>query len=131
MKRTTSTLSFLTLLLILSLGISFSQEVDLTGTWEGTTEVPDLPEPDKITLVLEKTDEGYTGTASDSSGMLENVEIEDIEFKEGKLSFNFTFFDGDQYTTVYLYLTLEGNKMSGYWEVEDGTSASIELEKIK
>ena len=68
MKKITSILSLLAFLLTLSYGISFCQEVDLSGTWEGTTEVPDSPEPDQITLVLEKIDGEYSGTFTDSLG---------------------------------------------------------------
>jgi len=32
---------------------------------------------------------------------------------------------------VYAALTVERDKMSGYWEIEDGRSASIELERRK
>jgi len=131
MKRTVSILALLALFLTLSSGISFCQEFDLSGTWEGATEVPDGIEPDKITLVLEKTDEGYTGTVSDTLYMIQEAEIEDVEFEDGTLTFNFTFYNGEEYITVYLTLTVEGDKMSGYWETEDGNSASIELERSK
>lgn len=131
MKKITSILVLLAFLLTFSYGISFCQKVDLSGKWEGLTEVPDVPEPDKMTLVLEKTDEGYSGTVSDSLGMIQEEEIEDVEFEDSTLTFNFTFYDGEQYITVYLNLTVEEDKMSGYWETEDGTSSSIELERIK
>jgi len=48
MKKTASMLSLIAFLLILSYGISFCQEVDLSGTWEGTTEVPDAMEPERL-----------------------------------------------------------------------------------
>ena len=129
MKRTASILSLLAFLLILSYGISFCQEVDLSGTWKGTTEVPDAMEPDEVTLVLEKIGEEYSGTISDSLGFAEEAELENIEFKDNTLTFSFTIFDGFEYMTVYTTLTVEGDKMSGYWETEDGSSAPIELER--
>ena len=129
MKRTVSILSLLAFLLVLSYGISFCQEVDLSGTWEGTTEVPDAMEPDQITLILEKIDGEYSGTISDSLGFAEEAELEDIEFKDNTLTFSFTIFDGFEYSTVYTTLTVEGDKMSGSWETEDGNSAPIELER--
>jgi len=129
MKKITSILSLLAFLLTLSYGISFCQEVDLSGTWEGTTEVPDAPEPDQITLVLEKTDGEYSGTFTDSLGFAEDAELEDIEFKGNTLTFSFTIFDGFEYGTIYATLTVEGNKMSGNWESEDGNSGPVELEK--
>ncbi len=129
MKRTASLLAMIAFLLTLSCGISFCQEVDLSGTWEGTTEVPDSPEPDQLTLVLEKIDGEYSGTITDSLGFAEDAELKDIEFKGNTLTFNFTIFDGFEYATVYATLTVEGDKMSGHWETEDGNSSTVELER--
>jgi hypothetical protein len=129
MKKITSILSLLAFLLTLSYGISFCQEVDLSGTWEGTTEVPDSPEPDQITLVLEKIDGEYSGTFTDSLGFAEDAELGDIEFNGNTLTFSFTIFDGFEYAMIYATLTVEGNKMSGNWESENGNSGPVELEK--
>ena len=129
MRRISSLLAMLAFLLTLSCGISFCQEVDLSGTWEGTTEVPDSPEPDQLTLVLEKIDGEYSGTINDSLGLAEDAELEDVEFKDNTLTFSFTIFDGFEYSTVYATLTVEGNKMSGNWESEDGGSGPVELVK--
>ena len=129
MKRADSLLAMIAFLLILSYGISFCQEVDLSGTWEGTTEVPDVAEPDQITLVLEKINGEYSGTFTDSLGFAADAELEDIEFKGNTLTFNFTIFDGFEYAMLYATLTVEGNKMSGILESEDGNSSTIELER--
>lgn len=129
MKRTASLVAMIAFLLILSYGISFCQEVDLSGTWEGTTEVPDVPEPDQVILVLEKIDGEYSGTFNDSLGFAEDAELGDIEFKDNTLTFSFTIFNGFEYATIYATLTVEGNKMSGNWESEDGSSGPVELEK--
>jgi len=129
MKRADSLLAMIAFLLILSYGISFCQEVDLSGTWEGTTEVPDVAEPDQITLVLEKINGEYSGTFTDSLGFAEDAELEDIEFKDNTLTFSFTIFDGFEYAMIYATLTVEGDKMSGHWETEDGNSSTIELER--
>jgi len=129
MKRTASLLAMIAFILILSCGISFCQEIDLSGTWEGTTEVPEEAELDQITLVLEKIDGEYSGTFTDSLGFAEDAELEDIEFKGNTLTFNFTIFNGFEYMPLYATLTVEGNKMSGTWESEDGNSSTIELER--
>ena len=131
MKRTVSILTLFIFLLSFTYGVSLCQKVDLSGTWEGSTDVHDVPEPVKMTLVLEKTDEGYSGTINDNIGMTQYAEIEDFEFEDNYVTFNFTFYDGSDYITVYIALTVEGNKMNGHWETEDGSSAPIELEKIK
>ncbi len=129
MKRITSILSVLAFLLILSYGISFCQEVDLSGTWEGTTEVPDTPEPNQLTLVLDTIDGEYSGTINDSLGFAEDAELEDIEYKDNTLTFTFTIFNGFEYVKIYTTVTVEGNKMSGSWESEDGNSSPVELKK--
>ena len=117
-------------LFFLSSGFSHSQDVDLSGTWVGQTEVPDQG-TDELTFALEKTNGEYTGTASDSLGMFEDVECEDIEFKDGTLTFHFMIFDGYEYMTVWMDLDVDGDSMSGYWEVEDGTTGAVEMERVK
>lgn len=128
MKKTTSTFVLIIFIFTLSCGISFCQDIDLNGTWVGETEVPDQG-TDEITLVLEKKDGEYTGTISDSLGMLQDVECEDIELKDNTLTLDFIFSDGYDYMTVYITLTVEGDTMTGYWETEDGSTGSIILEK--
>lgn len=130
MKKAVFILTSLALLLILSNGASLCDEVDLSGTWEGTTEIPDALEPDKITMELEKVDGKYKGTASDTFGMMEDTELEEIEFKDNTLTFKVTIFDGSDYISVTLTLEVEGNTMSGYWETEEGESAPVEFKKI-
>ncbi|MFQ6070728.1 MAG: hypothetical protein ACE5LC_09450 [Candidatus Aminicenantales bacterium] len=129
MRRVVSIFICLFFILIYSSVISFSQ-TDLSGRWEGTTEVPDMGE-DELILVLKKDNGSYTGTISDSMGMLMETEIEDVEIEDNTLTFNFTVFTGEDYMKVYVTLNVEGEKMSGYWETEDGSSGSIELEKVE
>ena len=131
MKKTASALTLFVFLLALSGGMSFSQQVDLSGTWVGPTEVPDAPEPDMLTLVLKKEEGTYSGTITDSMGMLQNTEIEDVEFKDNTLTFTFQVDTGGEYLSVTTSLTLKGDKMSGYWETDDGNSATVELERKK
>jgi len=131
MKKTASALTLFAFLLVFSFGMSFSQQADLSGTWVGSTEVPDAVEPDKLTLVLKKEEGKYSGTITDSMGMLQDTEIEDVEFKDNTLTFTFQVDTGEEYLTVSASLTVKGDKMSGYWETYDGDSASIEMERKK
>lgn len=130
MKRISSLLALFALLAF-SCGISFSQQVDLSGTWVGSTEVPDAIEPDKLTMVLKKEEGKYSGTITDSMGMLNNTELEDVEFEDNTFSCNFQVYTGEEYLTVYVTLTVTGDKMSGHWETDDGSSAPIEMERKK
>jgi len=84
-----------------------------------------------MTLVLEKMNGDYSGTISDSFGMVQGEEIEDVEFEDDTLTFNFMIYTGDVEVRVYVTLTVKGDMMNSYWETEDGDSATVELEKVK
>jgi len=131
MKKTASALTLFVFLLVLSCGMSFSQQADFSGTWVGPTEVPDAPEPDILTLVLKKEEGKYIGTISDSMGMLLDTEIEGVEIKDNTISFNFQVDAGGNYMTVNTSLTLKEGKLIGYWEIDDGSSATVEMERKK
>ena len=101
---------------------------DISGTWFGTTEVPDYGE-DELTLVLKKTESGYEGTFSDSAGMADNAELKDIVYEGNKLTFNFEIYNGMEYMTVSCSLEVKDDTMTGYWETGEGASGSIEMTK--
>jgi hypothetical protein len=131
MKKSSTIFVVLVFLLALSSRVFFCQQIDLSGKWVGQTEVPNAAEPDKLTLVLEKKESGYTGKISDSMGMLQDTELEDTEFKDNKLSCNFLVNTGEGYLRVHITLSVEGDKMKGNWEGEDGSSGAVELEREK
>lgn len=131
MKKTASILSLLAFVMVLFNVAAFCQNVNLSGTWVGETEVPEGLEPDKVTLVLVKTNGEYTGKVTDSMGMAQEAELEDIEFEENELTANFLIFDGYEYARIYFTLTVEGDTMKGFWESESGDSAVIELHRQK
>lgn len=131
MKKTASILSLLAFVMVLFNGAALCQDVNLSGTWVGETEVPDAMEPDKITLVLEKTNGEYEGKVTDAMGYAMNSELEDIEFKDNELTANFLIFDGNQYVRIFFTLTVEGDTMKGFWESDMGDSAAIELHRQK
>ena len=64
-------------------GLAYAGQKDLVGTWVGETEVPDAPEPDKLTIVFALTDGKLTGTFTDSVGFASEVPCEDITYKDG------------------------------------------------
>ncbi len=131
MKKTASVLTLFVFLLVLSCGMSFSQQVDFSGTWVGPTEVPDAPEPDMLTLILKKEEGKYSGTITDSMGMLQDTEIEGVEIKDNTITFNFQVDAAGTYLSVFTSLTVNGDKLIGYWESAEGDSASIEMERKK
>lgn len=131
MKKTASILSLLAFVMVLFNGVAFCQKVNLSGTWIGETEVPEGLEPDKVTLVLKKTNGEYTGNVTDSMGMAVKAELEDIEFEDNELTANFMIFDGYENARIYFTLTVEGDTMKGFWESENGDSAAIKLHRQK
>ena len=128
MKKSSLTM-LLSLLAILPVFMFAASAADLSGTWVGSTEIPGAAEPDALTLVLTKSDDSYTGTISDSMGMAQNAELQEVTFEDNTLSFHFTVDTGEAFLRIDVSLTVDGTTMSGSWESEDGNSASIELEK--
>lgn len=107
-----------------------AQDVELAGIWKGYTEVPDQG-TDELTLVIQKEGDAYSATISDSLGMVPETECEDLTFEEGKLTFSFTVSSGYESMTVWITLEVEEDKMTGYWETEDGSQGAITLERQK
>jgi hypothetical protein len=130
MKKFLSCFFLFAFLASLCFVLSYAADVDLTGTWKGSTEVPDQG-VDEITLVIKKEADAYAATVSDSLGMLTDTVCEEIEFKEGTLTFNFTIYQGYDSMTVWMNLDVEGDRMDGYWETEDGSQGQVNLEKVK
>jgi hypothetical protein len=130
MKRFISSWALFAFLVTFCTVFAFSYDLDLSGTWVGSTVVPEQGE-DEITLVIKKEDGKYTATTSDSLGMLMDTECEDIQFVEGTLTFNFSISQEMETTTVWLILEVEGDTMKGYWETGDGDQGDIELKKQK
>lgn len=128
MKKNASTFIFAACLLLWPLAVS-AQDVDLTGTWVGETEVPNAMEPDAITMVITKTEEEYRIVLSDSMGMLLEEDAEDIVYKDNELSFNFSVYTGEMYLRVYMTLSVEGETMNGTWETEEGDTGTIVMTK--
>jgi len=121
-------LFFLTIGLAFALGPLFGQETDLTGTWEGSTYVPDSGD-DQVTLVLQKEGETYSGTITDSIGLANEAVLENSAYLDGTLTADFMIFNGSEYMKIKLTLRLSGDLLVGSWESEDGNTGSIELRR--
>jgi hypothetical protein len=111
-----------------SLGPLFGQETDLTGTWEGTTYVPDAGD-DQVTLVLKKEGETYSGTVTDSMQLAIESKLENGKFENGTLTGEFTIFNGSDYVRIRLTLKLSGELLVGHWEDPDGETGNLELKR--
>src|SRR4030042_5098864 len=100
------------------LGPLFGQESDLTGTWEGTTYVPDAGD-DQVTLVLKKEGETNSGTVTDSLQLAIESKLENGKFENGTLRGEFTIFNGSDYVRIRLTLKLSGELLVGHWGSPD------------
>jgi hypothetical protein len=130
LKRITS-IWILTFLLTSATGLMSGQSIDLSGTWVGETVIPDAIDPDEITLVLAIENGEYSGKVSDSMGMFDDTECEDIEFMDNKLTFNIEANSDDGYMRIYVTLIVEGDTLSGHWENEDGSTGKATMRKKK
>jgi hypothetical protein len=119
---------FLIIALAFALGPLFGQETDLTGTWEGTTYVPDSGD-DQITLVLQKAEGSYTGTLTDSMGLANESKLENTKFVDGTLTAEFMIFNGSDYVRISLTLKVSGELLVGHWEDPDGETGNLELKR--
>lgn len=128
MKRISTVFALTAFFIALFSMALFSQEADIAGTWEGTTYVPNQGEDD-LTLVIKKVEEEYQVIVSDSFGMVQGLEADDVSFEEGTLSFNFSVYTGYEEMTVWFTLEVDGDQMSGYWETADGSSEPVELKR--
>ena len=107
----------------------FTQKApNLSGTWIGKTEVPNIG-TDEVTLVLKKAEKSYGGTISDNQAVINaNAEIRDVTMDGEKLSFICPLAEG---TLLMIKLVVDGDKMTGHWEHPAGTTGAIEFVKKK
>jgi hypothetical protein len=104
------------------------QAPNLSGTWIGKTEVPNVG-TDEVTVVLKKAEKSYSGTITDNQAVINpNTEIKDVTIDGEKLSFTFNLADGNLIT---IKLTVAGDKMIGQWEHPEGSTGTIELIRKK
>ena len=106
---------------------SAPQADDLSGTWLGNTVVPS-GETDELTMILEKTADGYKGKISDSLGMVTEAAIYSFVLRDNKVTLNFAINDG---TEIAVELTLTEGQLVGAWSDPGGESGSLELSKQK
>jgi hypothetical protein len=111
-------------------GTAFSQtpkKASIAGTWVGTAIVNEDGTGMDITVVVGKTEAGYTGKLSDASGAIPETELRDVVFKDNKLTCAFDLPAEMGGTPITIELTLEGEMLKGVWFDPEGNSGAIEL----
>lgn len=134
MKRLTI-LGLLALFLTIMASPLFAQFPDIGATWVGTTDFPNTPDEDPITLVLKKAGTSYTGTitvATANAVPVENFKIED----EDSFTFEFMMPVGNDKVRVKARLDVisdrvDGNKLMGAWSMDSGDYGSLDLTRKK
>ena len=123
MKNTTSKLrtrlGLLTLTFLVGSLVAFAQAPDLTGTYEGTVKMPNMPEG-KVSIELKSEGGKITGQAHHGP---KTIPITEAKYENGMLTLNF---DKD-----HKYVAkVDDDKLVG--EVSDGTEKfPLELTKVK
>jgi len=127
MKKTSLIRIFVTLSLLVLVGGGFAQKKpDVVGTWVGYAIVGDGSRVD-ITVVIEKSTDGYAGKISDTTGMVPESPLKNIVFKDKKLGFEFDLAEGAESRLIKIDLTLENEVLKGNWLDPDGNTGLIEL----
>jgi hypothetical protein len=128
MKKNTSIYT-LGVFLIAAAVLTYGQSIDLSGTWMGETEIPDAFEPDEVTLILIKENGEYSGKVSDTMGMFDETDCEDIEFSDNKLTYNILAQTENGAMRIFVSMIVDGDTMAGQWEAEDGSTGEVTMEK--
>jgi hypothetical protein len=120
--------------LALLAGAAFAQSPktpDVLGTWIGNAVVGDDGTQIEITVIIGKTDLGYTGKISDTAGMVPETDLRQIVFKDNKLTFELDLAQTSGTTLIKIELLLDQETLKGVWFDPDGNSGAIELLKKK
>ena len=107
------------------------QATDISGKWAGETVFMGSRDPDRITLVLEKKGDSYSGSISDSLGMIQNAPIENVIFVNDNLRFKFTATVAGRDVKMRAALNFFMERLVGAWSTDEGSHAYgvLELER--
>lgn len=109
------------LFLMCLMGMMPSQDrINLTGVWSGKTRAMPFQMDLAMTLSLLQTEEGLTGTMSDTMNFLSR-DIFDVEVKEGILLFKIVT-NTEGTPTIQFRLAISQNELTGEWKSTDGVS---------
>jgi len=115
---------------LFSCGIIFKRTQDISGTWKGTVIVASFPQEDKTTVVFKRDNSGYSGHITESFGYLNQTPLKDIKVKDNTVTFSFVI--ESRGVKINSILNIEGDRMTGTFETEDGTdSGTYDLKKVE
>jgi hypothetical protein len=117
----------------LALAPAFAQtagKVDLSGTWTGYTILGDGTRAE-FSLILARAENTYAGKITDESGLIPEMQIKNVAFKDPDLSFEVDLPSGAETQLIKIGLKLGGDALKGSWLDEEGNSNIIELARKK
>jgi hypothetical protein len=133
MTRPNRILILSVLAVALAVAPAFAQtagKVDLSGTWTGYTILGDGTRAE-FSLILEKEGASYSGKITSETGMIPEMTIKNVNFKDATLTFEVEFPDGAGYRLIKIDLKLEADTLKGSWLDADTNSNIIELQRKK
>ncbi len=133
--KSATILGLLALSVTVMAGGLFAQFPDISATWVGTTDFPNTPNEDPVTIVLKKSGDSYTGTitvATAKAVPMENLKLED----EDTFTFEFILPVDNANVKVKARLNVVsdkvvGNKLMGAWTMETGEYGTLDLSRKK
>jgi hypothetical protein len=105
-------------------------KVNLAGTWTGYTILGDGNRAD-FNLLLEPAGDTYTGKINDEAGMIPEMMIKTVTFKDLTLDFEIDFPNGAGVQLIKVELKYEADTLKGSWVDPNGESNIVELSRKK
>ena len=113
-----------------AVALAAAPAADLSGTWLGVTQVPDLGE-DQIKLVLKADGQSYTGLCTDSAGIVVPSPITNVKVEGALLTFDISVNTGGGAMPVHISLKADGDTLAGGWATDDGGTGGMTLTRQK
>jgi hypothetical protein len=125
MKRTMISIALTLFSIPLMSGLLIAQDSDISGTWIGDAAVPGSTESDRLTLILEKSGDSYSGKLSDSLGLASGAPLEDVTFINNDLRFRVSAKRGGQDIKLRVGLNFFLGRLIGFWGIPDTINNSV------
>jgi hypothetical protein len=115
------------LFLLAAIEPALPQAPDFSGTWTGDAALPGSTEKERITLVLRKSGDTYTGTLSDTKGAAKEAALEDVTVNDVNLRFAFTITRSGREVKIKTALNAIVGRLVGGWWADDALYSPVDL----
>jgi hypothetical protein len=127
MQRTTIVM-FPALLLALMPALVFGQTADLSGTWAGDAALPGSTEKSRFILILQKSEDSYSGTLADEKSPAARATLTDVTMERGVLKCKVTISSGGRDLKLRVALNSFYGRLVGGWVTDEGAHAFAPLD---